>query len=122
MEKRLAAIWCLCNKVPLSHPDNNKRWITITYESLLLNGQAELERIGKRWNEHIPQQAYGNRQRASWTTVSGSPIMDGSIYHQLEFWKTKLTARQIDDIQYVVDYFGIKLYNSDPLPVKSFIG
>src|SRR5690606_10960359 len=30
IEERLAATWCLCNIVPLSHPDNNKRWITVT--------------------------------------------------------------------------------------------
>ncbi len=120
MEKRLAAMWCLCNRVPLSHPDNNKRWITVTYESLLLNGPAELQRIGERWKVHIPQHLYEQRLGASWTTVSESPILDGSVRKQLEYWKSRLTARQIDDIMGVVDYFGIDLYDSDFLPRRSF--
>lgn len=120
VEKRLATIWCLCNQVPLSHPDNNKRWITITYEALLLDLAGELKRIEKRWNVSMPQHLYESRQNASWTTISGSPILNGSVQEQLEYWKSRLTARQIEDIMRVVDYFGIDLYNSDVLPRGSF--
>lgn len=120
VEKHLATIWCLCNRVPLSHPDNNKRWITVTYESLLLNGAQELNRIGERWKVPIPQHLYEIRQDASSTTLLESPIVDGSVHKQLEYWKSKLTARQVDDIMRVVDYFEIELYNSELLPRLSF--
>lgn len=120
VEKRLAAFWCLCNRVPLGHSDNNKRWITITYESLLLNSAAELERIGKRWKTVIPRNLYESPQSASSTTVSESPILEGRVHQQLEYWKRKLSVRQIADIMDVLDYFEIELYNSDVLPRQSF--
>jgi len=120
IEKRLAATWCLCNRVPLSHPDNNKRWITVTYESMLLDGPSEIDRIARRWNVSIPKGVYDKLQTASSTTVTGSPILQGSVREQLEYWKFSLTAGQIENIMSVVNYFGVDLYDSDVLPRRTF--
>jgi hypothetical protein len=122
VEKRLAATWCLCNQVPLNHPENNTRWITVTYESMLLNGSDQLKRIENRWGLFFPDEVYSKVLQASATTVSGSPIMDGKVKGQLSYWKNQLTANQIDNVLVVLDYFKVKLYSSDELPHITFTG
>lgn len=54
----LAATWCLCNQVPLNHPSNNEKWITITYESLILEGEKQLNRIENRWGLKLPETSF----------------------------------------------------------------
>lgn len=120
IEMRLAATWCLCNQVPLSHSGNNKRWLTITYESLLLNIEEQLNRIEKRWGIKFPQSVYDKVGAASTTTVVGSPIREGRVSEQLSYWKNQLTSKQIDNILRVMDYFHVDLYNSEELPFISF--
>jgi len=117
--KVLAATWCLCNSVPLKHPKNNNNWITITYESLILEGEKQLKRIEKRWGIKIPETSYQKLQEPSATTVKGSPILErnGS---QLEYWKKQLSEQDIAEIMSVLNYFKIDLYNSGFLPTKSF--
>ncbi|WKK86754.2 sulfotransferase domain-containing protein [Marivirga arenosa] len=115
----LAATWCLCNQIPLSHPDNNKRWITVTYESLVTDGIYQLKRIEDRWGITLPDSAYDKLNKASATTIKGSPIMDGKG-SQLSHWKYNLSDRDIEEIMMVLDYFGIELYNQSPLPTIVF--
>jgi hypothetical protein len=121
VEKRLTAIWCLCNQVPLTHAENNKRWITITYEALLLDTPQQLNRIEKRWDVKFPSQVYQKADSVSFTTVGGSPVVQGKIKEQLSYWRKQLSQRQIDDILAVLDYFKVDLYNADELPARSFI-
>lgn len=120
VEERLAATWCLCNQVPLAHSGNNKRWITLTYESLLLNTEEQLNRVEKRWSTKFPQSVYNKVGAASPTTILGSPIRDGRVSEQLSYWKSQLTSKQIDNILKVMDYFHIDLYSSEELPLISF--
>jgi Sulfotransferase domain len=120
IEKRLAAIWCLCNQVPLNHLKNNKHWITLTYESLLLDGPAQLTRIEKRWNMQFSDETYRKLAQASSTSVPGSPIQQGNVNEQLAYWKTQLSTKQIDNILSVLDYFKIDLYNTSELPARGF--
>lgn len=117
--KVLAATWCLTNAIPLQHSENNKRWITITYESLILEGEKQLNRIEKRWNIKLPESAFQKLNKASKTTVQGSPILENKG-SQLEYWKKQLSDQQINDIMEVLDYFKIDLYTTDFLPTKSF--
>lgn len=120
VEKRLAAIWCLCNRVPLNHPENNKRWITITYESMLLNGDEQLKRIEKRWNKDFPSEIFESVNKASDTTLTNSPITRGKVLDQLTYWENQLSTKQIDDILSVLNYFQIKLYSRDVRPLVTF--
>lgn len=119
VEKRLAFIWCLCNFVPLRHPENNKRWITILYEHLLMNGAKELQRIEKRWGLNFPSSTYDSIYIASKTTVAGSPIQIGKIDDQLKYWQTRLNSEQISDVLSVLEYFNITLYGSGILPTET---
>jgi hypothetical protein len=120
VEKRLAATWCLCNRVPLNHPENNKRWITITYESMLLNGYEQLRRIEKRWNLNFPSQIFETVNKASDTTLTGSPIARGKVLDQLAYWESQLSDKQVEDIISVLDYFQIKVYSREVKPLLAF--
>jgi hypothetical protein len=117
IEKRMTFVWALTNSVPLEHSGNNIRWVTITYEDLLLEPEHELNRIEKRWGVQFPDAVKNIIQKPSKTTVEGSPIL---AKKQLEFWKDSLTTRQIDDVFLVLDYFKVKLYSSSPLPLAAF--
>ena len=120
VEMRLAAWWCLCNCAPLQHQGNNRKWITLTYEQLLLDGRKQLNRIQNRWGLELPDSAFQRLNTASKTTIAGSPIQDGKIMQQLKYWQTQLNTKQIDDVLSVLDYFGVTLYDSDVLPTISF--
>ncbi|WKV13430.1 hypothetical protein [Marivirga harenae] len=118
--KKLAATWCLCNSVPLNHNENNKKWITITYESLIMDGIQQLKRIEDKWRIEFPESAFSKLNKASTSTVKGSPILDGKG-SQLKYWQKQLSEKQINEIREVLNYFKIHLYNvNSPLPTISF--
>lgn len=120
VEKKLAATWCLCNTVPLNHSFNNKNWITITYESLVLNGETELKRIEDRWGIKFPLQIFSQLSEASATTINDSPVIKGRQMEQITHWQKTLTTKQIDNVLSVLEYFRVDLYNSAPLPTQVF--
>lgn len=116
VEKRMAAIWCLCNGIPLNHSENNKRWITITYESLLSDPESQFRRIEQRWNVAFPDSVYQNVTKPSTSTVAGSPVEFGKKTEQLRYWKKHLTDKQIENILGTLEYFNIRLYNYSEYP------
>ncbi|WNB18075.1 sulfotransferase domain-containing protein [Marivirga arenosa] len=120
-EKRLAAYWCLVNRIPLSHPKNNKDWITITYEDLLLDGENQLSRIEKRWNLKLPASSYEKLNKVSTTTLKSSPINELEKTDQLNQWKNYLSEKQIQDILSVLKYFNINVYDYDSMPKVRFL-
>lgn len=120
VEKKLAATWCLCNTVPLNHSSNNINWITITYESLVLDGKMELKRIEDRWGVEFPLQIYSQLSEASATTISNSPIIKGKHMEQLTHWQKMLTTKQIENVLSVLEYFQVDLYNASSLPTQAF--
>jgi hypothetical protein len=120
VEKRLAAVWCLCNLVPLKHHANNVRWITITYESLLQDPVKQLRRIAGRWKIDFPVTLYESVANVSATTVGDSPIRRGMASDQLTYWKTQLTRRQLEDIFFVLRYFNVDLYDKHEMPHAEF--
>lgn len=113
LEERLAATWCLDNLVPLRHPDNNRSWITVSYEGLVVRGEAELERIWDRLGLPCPAGARAKLTKPSATTRTGSPILEGG--NQLAGWKRHLKPAQIDAILRVVDAFGMTDVYDDAL-------
>jgi hypothetical protein len=118
LEQRLAATWCLSNLVVLNHSDNNKRWMTLTYESLLLDYERQIKRIQKRWGVYFPENSAENI--ASRTTHHHSPMVNGRVKEQLTYWKTQLSKNQIKDIFRVLDYFELSVYSEQELPHQSY--
>lgn len=111
-EEALTATWCITNLVPLTHIKNNIDWITINYESLLVNPEAVLNRILTGWAINYDLSNI-NFNKKSFTTRSGSPVSGKA---QLEYWKENLTIKQIDRMESVLQYFEVEAYTRSPEP------
>ena len=118
LEEKLAANWCLANLPTLRNTNNNKYWITINYENLVLNPENEIVRIFKSWKKDVPQGLLKKVRIPSRTTKEGSPI-DGKA--QLSHWRNKMSAEQINRISKVMIYFEVEFYSEhDDMPLISF--
>ncbi len=117
-EESLVATWCITNKIPLDDENNNKKWITIHYEQLLLNPERELKRVFTRWNREMPIHILEKVRQPSMTTVADSQVEDKIA--QLSKWKKHLSATTISNLEKVLDYFEIRDYNKDILPLTSY--
>ncbi|SKA48607.1 Sulfotransferase family protein [Chitinophaga eiseniae] len=119
-EERLAAEWALHNVVPLKHPENNRRWITVSYEKLYNEPETELENIFSRLGVDMPAEIYSAIRKPSFTTINSSKslIEQGG---QLAAWKQSLTTAQVRNILQIVREFGIDIYDESPEPDYSRI-
>lgn len=116
-EESLVAYWCLSNQVALNHPGNNKTWICVNYENLILNGQKHWERIFSEWDvEFDPQKL--NLSRKSSTTIEGSPVSGKA---QIEHWTSQFDSGQILRMKSVLEYFEVEVYNENPYPLINFM-
>ena len=115
-EEILLTTWCLCNQYLLKHKWCNKRWITVTYEDLLLFPEREILRIKERWG--IEQQwDLSAINTPSSTTQEGSPD-DAS--NRLVYWKDYFTHDQLERFDRILKYFKIDLYSFDDKPLFNF--
>ena len=115
-EEILTAYWCLTNQIPLNDQRNNKDWITLYYEDLVINPRHEIENIFKRWKNQIPDGIEHIFRKKSRTSSNQALVMFPEI--QLSRWKRELNSNQIKKMSGVLEYFNLKIYNSDNiLPV-----
>lgn len=114
----LVALWCITNGVPLHHPANNERWITVTYERLLLDPEPTLQRVFDRWGIPMPEAALDRVREASATTKDAT--FEQSLDAQLAKWRTQFSDDEIGRLTRILDYFEIDLYTADPIPTASF--
>ena len=112
-EERLTAVWCITNNIPLNHPNNNSKWITVYYERLLLHPNHEIQRIFNTWNIPVPKDIEITYQKKSSTTKGEMNSNDPEI--QLAKWQRELTELQLNKMQRVLDYFEITCYSRDKL-------
>lgn len=114
-EEHLAATWAFTMANTVSSPDNNKKWITLSYESLYNNFEDEIQRVFKRLNLDIPQKIYDGKLRASIMAKKHSLdyIQTGN---QLLHWKNNLSATQVKNILGIVKEFGITFYDESVEP------
>jgi hypothetical protein len=116
IEEKLAAIWCLDNVIPLTQ-NTHKRWVSITYENLLLHPEDTFRRMDLEFSDSIREKFY----QASSTTKNGSPINSKEdVIAQLSYWKTKLNTKQINKIMTIVEKFEISVYNENILPTVNY--
>jgi hypothetical protein len=111
---KLAAWWAMDNVLPLTHPENNKKWITITYEELISQPEQSFKHLYDRLDLPIPNHLITNLNRPSSTTKPGAMVLNGG--NQLEGWKNKLTKSEIKEILDIVHAFGIDLYTDNIVP------
>lgn len=106
-EEILAATWSMNYLSTAKHPLNNKKWITTTYERLVLNPFDEMKRIFIHLDQVLPDtllhQLEKTRRRPD-------------LHEQLSKWKRKLSRNQIANILNVIDQFGINAYTESIEP------
>lgn len=113
-ETYLACIWALNFKHTAMHPDNNRRWLTVSYERLLTNYEAEIQRISRYVGVDLSTMEINYQKPSrSGSQNSGSPI-DPEI--RLMSWKTTLNEDQIMEILRVLEVFEIDIYGRHPEP------
>ncbi|HET7306570.1 MAG TPA: hypothetical protein VFK24_01980 [Gammaproteobacteria bacterium] len=110
----LVAEWCMANLVSLRNPRNGTDWITVYYENLLLNPNAEIQRIFDHWRMPIPSRIYDRIEAPSSTTQEAT--FKESKHRQLAKWQSSFSADQIEKMQAVLDYFNVHEYGMDVVP------
>jgi len=114
IEKYLAFTWALGFKHTSLHPDNGKKWLTVSYEGLLNNFQHEFTRIIERFSFDLSGFTI-DRKKLSKSTKSNS-IKYFKNNDQLSAWKSELTGKQISVILNVLEKFEIDIYSEQLEP------
>ncbi|MCF6367009.1 MAG: sulfotransferase [Bacteroidales bacterium] len=111
-EEYLSAIWAITNLYPIKHKYNNKKWLTISYESLLLYPQKELTRLSEWIGTDIIKN-YSYIFKPSFTTDEKSNF---SKEKQISKWKDYLSQEQVYLILRTIENFNVDFYTEDTEP------
>lgn len=121
-EQRLAAQWAIEMHYLLNHPYHNKKWLTVTYEEMVLNPGREIERVSNWINMPIILPRMGTIRTPSATTDDGSLKRIKSPEEQLSSWKKELSPGQIYNVLQVVnEYFSLNHYTNTPMPNRELL-
>ena len=114
-EEHLAASRAYTMVYTVLNPNNDKKWITLAYESLYNDFDTEIQRVFRRLNIDIPDKLYERKSKASIMTMQHSIdyIHSGN---QLYGWKNHLSGTQIRNILKIVNEFGITFYDESVEP------
>lgn len=112
-EEELTALWAISNKFALKNERNNDDWMTITYEKMLTSPKSTLDKISKRWEKEIPKSAYEKVRIPSNTSKNSDKKKPEN---QIIKWKKNLRNSQIERMNRVISYFGIKKYGKSEFP------
>jgi hypothetical protein len=105
-EQVLTFNWCLTNKPVISSLNNNKKWLTVTYENLIERESSDLVRI----REFIDEKKNLNTALIS-SSTKGNSADDIKLGNQLNKWKSKLTDQQIENIHTILHHFDFVVYD-----------
>jgi hypothetical protein len=119
-EERLAAEWALHGSIPIKHPENDKRWITVSYESLYKNPEFEITRIFNRLNLEIPESIFSDIRKPSLSTIKES-VLNIKTGNQLANWKNQLSKQQVQNILNITREFKMDMYDESLEPEYSKI-
>ena len=110
-----AFFWAVQIRHSLYHPDNNRKWLTVSYEKLVVDFPNEIARIFKYLQREIPDSIHSLQFKPSLSTVEKSikSIESGT---QLDRWKKELTKDQISRILNVANAMEIDIYSDAPEP------
>lgn len=116
-EEVLVATWCISNLIPLRHEANNKEWITINYEELVMNPHDTIQRVLQAWQISNDLSSI-NFIKDSFSTKKDSP---SDVKKRITNWQSHLTSDQKDRMGRILDYFEVTEYSKEnPFPVKTF--
>lgn len=115
-EEVLTVQWCLHNKYVIEHSKNNKNWITITYEEMVMQPEETLARILKSW-QIKKNLKYINFQKKSFTSINHEEYKKEE---RLTKWKAQFNEHQINRMLEILNFFEINLYNTSIMPFTLF--
>lgn len=110
-EENLAAIWAITVKHLVTDPINNKKWLTLKYESILTDPTKHINKIKEAYPDFIWSKNKINPETPSRTTLDKNlknHMLKGT---QLLKWKEELTQSQIANVLAVVKDFEVDLYD-----------
>ena len=97
------------NVTSLESERNNRDWVTIHYENIIIDPEKELRRIFNRWNKDIPDSVIAQARVPSRTTEEATFLK--SVDEQLAKWRGLFSEEQIGRFEKILHYFGIKCYD-----------
>ena len=100
----------------LTHPENNKRWLTVAYENLLSNPQFEYKRLLK-----VPAIKCINSEQFDKPSMTNTNFVNNS-FCQTSKWTKVLSKKQINNILDIINSYGISAYSEQILPDLSKLG
>jgi hypothetical protein len=113
-----AANWAIENEYLINHPRNNKDWITICYEDLVIQPFESLKSFFERAQLPMPQYVSNEFNRPSSSAEQG---FDASTDKRLFGWRSNLSAEQYQEINRILDWLGIDFYTREGEPVRERI-
>lgn len=105
------AIWCLNNADIIEHPYRNK-WCAIYYEDLVINPESQFMKLLDQLDLSLSS---AQMKRIRFDKPSASNFLgnyQNSNTKQLETFIEALTQKQLEAIQSIFDYFGLKVYSA----------
>ena len=97
---------------------NPERVHTMSYESLICDPTAELDRLGGYLQMDLPGACATAVSRPSATSSEGVQSRDPD--KQVRRWRDRLTPQQIDNVLNLTHRFGLKFYGEEPHAVGPF--
>lgn len=118
-EEYLAAEWALTNIYPVKHKFNNKKWLTVTYENMLISPEKELDRVSDFLDIKLSDNIIEQIKLPSFTTDMKKDFRQEK---QLNKWKTELSTKQQKMIFNIIEKFEVDFYSKEELlPVNEII-
>lgn len=108
VEERLAAEWALTVLTPIKSAYNDRKWVTLSYENLLVDPVKAYNKVFNRYNIITPINFYDEIQKTSFTKSSFSVKEYSS---RLGGWQNNLSTKQIDTILSFVQRLGVDFYS-----------
>ncbi len=105
----LLANWCIMNASTITNPRNDKDWITVHYEDLVLDPEFEMRRIFGRLGLPVPD-SFVDLMSVPSRTAKDQPLLDNKR-SQLEKWMYYFDQEQLDRFSMIMRHFKVECYN-----------
>jgi len=108
-EAQLIAYWCINNNLVLKHSQNNKKWLSLNYEDLVLNPEQCISAIFEAWSLEVPSELLHQVRLPSQTTIDDSQLNNPNA--QIRKWEKEVSDQELKSYESVLDYFGVSYYS-----------
>lgn len=111
------ANWAITNGYLLSHPENNRSWVTLCYEDLVLQPEAMLRYLFRRLGLELTPQVLAQVRNPSYS----SKDYYENEQQRLTAWKERLNEQQRGNIRQVLHALGFGHYTDAGEPDRQRI-